>query len=107
MNKNFVLDIIKKLKNKGCDQCDVFLIDSLSMSSTQRLGKLEKNERSNSLEIGLRAIIGKKQSIISSTDISERNIDRLISKVFEMATFVPENQHCGLANENQVYSFSK
>ena len=47
MNKNFVLDIIKKLKNKGCDQCDVFLIDSLSMSSTQRLGKLEKNERSN------------------------------------------------------------
>ena len=59
MNKNFVLDIIKKLKNKGCDQCDVFLIDSLSMSSTQRLGKLEKNERSNSLEIGLRAIIGK------------------------------------------------
>ena len=107
MNKNFVLDIIKKLKNKGCDQCDVFLIDSLSMSSTQRLGKLEKNERSNSLEIGLRAIIGKKQSIISSTDISERNINKLISKVFEMATFVPENQHCGLANENQVYSFSK
>ncbi len=107
MNKNFVLDIIKKLKNKGCDQCDVFLIDSLSMSSTQRLGKLEKNERSNSLEIGLRAIIGKKQSIISSTDISEKNIDRLISKVFEMATFVPENQHCGLASENQIHSFSK
>ena len=87
---------------------DVYLIDSLSMSSTQRLGKLEKNERSNSLEIGLRAIIGKKQSIISSTDISEKNINRLISKkVFEMATFVPENQHCGLASENQVYSFNK
>mgnify|MGYP001188448228 CR=1 FL=1 len=107
MNKNFVLDIIKKLKNKGCDQCDVFLIDSLSMSSTQRLGKLEKNERSNSLEIGLRAIIGKKQSIISSTDININNVEKLISKVFEMATYVPENPHCGLANENLIYTFNK
>ena len=105
MKKDLVSTIIQKLKKKGCDQCEVFLVEGSSLSATQRLGKLEKNEASDSIEIGLRAIIGKKQSIISSTDVTNQNIDKLVLKVFEMASFVPENQNCGLADENEICNF--
>ena len=62
MEKDFISDIINKLKKKGCDECDVMAVKSLALSSSQRLGKLEKNERSEYFELGIRAIIGKKQS---------------------------------------------
>ena len=63
MDKNFLSDIILKLKKRGCDQSDIFYVKNFSMSSSKRLGKIEKNEQSENVEIGIRAIIGKKQSI--------------------------------------------
>ena len=46
MNKNFLEDIIKKLKDKGCDQSDVFFCESSVQSCSSRLGKIEKKEDS-------------------------------------------------------------
>ena len=48
MDRNFISDIIKKLKIKCCDQSDVFFIESSSLSSTRRLKKLEMNEHTGS-----------------------------------------------------------
>ena len=105
MDRNFISEIIKKLKIKGCDQSDVFFIESSSLSSTRRLKKLEMNEHSQNSEIGIRAIIGKKQSIISTSEIDKKNIDTLIDKVVDMANAVPENEYCGLADNSDVSSF--
>ena len=43
MNKNLIIDIIGKLKKKGCDQSDVFLKQNITKSSSVRLRMLEKN----------------------------------------------------------------
>ena len=107
MNKNLLEKILKKLKSKGCDESDVIFAEDSTISSSSRLGKIEKTEVSEIKEIGIRAIINKKQSIVSSSNIEEKNIDKLIEKVVEMAKVVPEDEYCGLANEKEIKKFSK
>ena len=107
MDKNFLSDIILKLKKRGCDQSDIFFVKNFSMSSSKRLGKIEKNEQSENVEIGIRAIIGKKQSIISSNNLDLNNIDKLLDRLYEMVSHVPENNYCGLAEESSISNFSQ
>ncbi len=106
MDKNFLSDIILKLKKKGCDQSDIFFVKNFSMSSSKRLGKIEKNEQSESVEIGIRAIVGKKQSIISSNNLDSKNINSLLDRLYEMVLHVPDNSYCGLAEESSISNFS-
>ena len=96
MDKNFLEDILKKLKKKGAEEADVVFFSSKNKSSSCRLGEIEKTEESVTNEIGIRAIIKKRQSIISSTNIETSNINSLIVQV------VPKDEYCGLANNNQV-----
>ncbi len=102
MDKNFLQDILKKLKKKGVEEADVVFSSSKNKSSSCRLGKIEKTEESITNEIGIRVIIKKRQSIISSTNIEYSNVNSLIEKVVEMVKVVPKNEYCGLAKESQV-----
>ncbi len=102
MNKNFLQDILKKLKNKGAAEAEVIFSNYQNKSASCRLGKVEKIEESETKEIGIRVIIKKKQSIISSTNIEHKNIDNLVDRVIEMAGVVPKDEFCGLANENII-----
>ena len=72
MNKNFLNDIISKLKTKGCDEADVLYCESNNKNCSSRLGKIDKKENSYTKEIGVRAIINKRQAIISSTTSEEK-----------------------------------
>ena len=65
-------------------------------------GKIERKENSHTKEIGIRAIINKRQAIISTTNFDQKNINSIIDKVFEMAKVVPKNEYCGLANTYEV-----
>ena len=102
MDKNFLEDILKKLKKKGAEEADVVLFSSKNKSSSCRLGEIEKTEESVTNEIGIRVIIKKRQSIISSTNIETSNVNSLIEKVIEMAKVVPKDEFCGLASNNQI-----
>ena len=42
MNKNLLEKILKKLKTKGCDEADVVFAEDSTISSSSRLGKIEK-----------------------------------------------------------------
>ena len=107
MDKNFLQDILKKLKKKGAEEADVVFSSSKNKSSSCRLGEIEKTEESVTNEIGIRAIVKKRQSIISSTNIEHSNINSLIEKVIEMVKVVPKDEFCGLASKNQVSIPSK
>ena len=107
MNKNDLENINKKLRKKGCEESDVFYCESKNISSTSRLGKIEKTENSDIKELGIRAIFKQKQSIISTTNLEKKNIDLLIEKVFEMTKVVPKNEFCGLASSNQIKKISR
>ena len=42
MNKNFLNDIILKLRAKGSDEVDVFYCESNNKNCSSRLGKIER-----------------------------------------------------------------
>ena len=111
MNKNFLEDIIKKLKKKGASESDAIYFESESVSASCRLGisalmrKNEKTERSEIKEIGVRTIINNKQSIVSTTNMEIDNINYLVEQAFDMAKIVPEDKYCGLASKEQLYNF--
>ena len=104
MDKNLLHDINIKLKKKGVTESDVVYFQSETISASSRLGKLEKTEKSEVREIGIRAIINHRQSIISSTNLEKKNVDSLIDKVVDMAKFVPQDKFCGLAKEKQLFN---
>ena len=107
MDKNFLKTILNRLSKMGCHEADVFFSQSKTSSCSSRLGKIEKKEESSTNEIGIRAIINKKQSIVSTTNLEKQNVYNLTEKVVEMAKVVPENQYCGLAEADKIKHVSK
>ena len=107
MDKNFLKTILNRLSKMGCHEADVFFSESKTSSCSSRLGKIEKKEESSTSEIGIRAIINKKQSIVSTTNLEKQNVYNLTEKVVEMAKVVPENQYCGLAESDKIKQVSK
>ena len=101
---NLLEDLIRKAKSAGADAADAVLFDSASLSLSQRLGKPEKLERSESGDLGLRVFVGQRQAIVSSTDRSARALDELVERAIAMARVVPEDQYAGLADPDQLAS---
>ena len=90
-NSKNILDTLdnlqKKAVAKGADSCDVVHINSTSISVAQRLGKQEKLERSEGVDLGLRVVLGKSQAIVSSSDISPEAFhhpDRFSMRMIQM-----------------------
>lgn len=99
---NLLEDLIRKAKAAGADAADAVLFDSASLSLSQRLGKPEKLERSESGDLGLRVFVGQRQAIVSSTDRSARALEELVERAIAMARVVPEDQYAGLADPDQL-----
>ncbi len=99
---NLLEDLIAKARSCGADAADAVLFDSASLSLSQRLGKPERLERSESGDLGLRVFIGKRQAIVSSTDRSPAALTALAERAVAMAGAVPEDPYTGLADPEQL-----
>ncbi|WP_299623951.1 TldD/PmbA family protein [Pelagibius sp.] len=95
-------DLIRKAKAAGAESADAVYFDSISLSHAQRLGAPERLEREESQEVGLRAVIGKRQAIVSSTDLGADSLSELVERVVAMARAVPEDPFCGLAEAGEL-----
>jgi PmbA protein len=78
------------------------LFEGTSLSHARRLGKTEKLERSESQDLGLRVLIGKRQAIVSSSDRSPKMLAELVERTLAMARAVPEDPFCGLADPAEI-----
>lgn len=90
--------LISAAKKAGADASDAIIYSGQSESVSWRLGKLEDVERSESADLGLRVFVGKKQAIVSSSDISDAILDQLVERVIDMAKNAPEDPYAGLAD---------
>jgi PmbA protein len=95
-------DLIARATKAGADAADAVLFESASLSHAQRLGKVEKLERSESYDLGLRVLIGKRQAIVSSNDRNPAALNELIDRAIDMAKTVPEDPYCGLAAPEEL-----
>ena len=57
--------LIAKAKRLGADAADAVLFEGASISHARRLGKVEKLERSEGYDLGLRVFFGKRQATVS------------------------------------------
>ncbi len=90
--------LFKKAKALGADAADALLGESESLGVSYRLGELEDVSRSESRDLGLRVMVGKKQAVVSTTDHSKQALDALVERAVAMAKVAPEDPYCGLAD---------
>src|SRR3954470_19559703 len=95
-------DLMSRAKKAGADAADAVLFEGTSLSHARRLGKTEKLERSESQDLGLRVLVGKRQAIVSSSDRSPKMLAELVERTVAMAQAVPEDPFCGLADPTDI-----
>ena len=100
------LDLLAKLlakaKRAGAEAADALYVESASLSHTQRLGKVEKLERAESRDLGLRVLLGARQAMVSTTEQDAAALDALVERALAMARAVPEDPYCGLAPAERI-----
>ena len=97
-------DLIAQAKKGGADTADALMVESTSFGASYRLGSLEDIERSETQDLGLRVMVGKRQAVVSTTDVSPRALEPLVERVIAMAKVAPEDPYCGLADPAQLAS---
>jgi PmbA protein len=95
-------DLIAKARRAGAEAADAVLFEGVSLSHAQRLGRVEKLERSESYDLGLRVLLGRRQAIVSSNDRGREQLDELVTRAVAMAKAVPEDPYCGLASPEEL-----
>ncbi len=99
---NLLDDLIAKAKAAGAEAADALVVGSVALSHAQRLGQVERLEREESQDLGLRVLIGKRQAMASTTDTSPAALAELVERAVAMARSVPEDSFCGLAEPGEV-----
>lgn len=101
-NLNFLNDLIAKARKAGADAADAIFVHGASISHARRLGKLEKLERAEGQDLGLRVLIGQQQAIVSSSDRSAKAVDELVTRAVAMAKAAPADPYAGLAEPGDI-----
>ncbi len=101
-NLNLLTDLLAKAVKAGAEAADAVYVESTSLAVAQRLGNAEKLERSENTDVGLRVLIGKKQAIVSSSDMTAGALNELAERAVAMAKSVPDDPYCGLADPDQL-----
>jgi PmbA protein len=101
-NINLLDTLIQKAKAAGADNVDALFVEGVSNSTSIRQGKLEDLHRSEGKDLGLRVQIGKRQAIVSSSDVRESIIPSLVERAMDMARVAPEDPWCGLADKDRL-----
>src|SRR5260370_2441185 len=95
-------DLVARAKKAGADAADAVLFNGVSLSHARRIGRVEKLERSESQDLGLRVLVGKRQAMVSSSDRSPKMLTELVERTLAMARAVPEDPFCGLAAPAEI-----
>jgi PmbA protein len=98
-----ILDrLLAQARTSGADAADAVLANRTSLSVAYRLGSCEQLERSEGQVIGLRLFVGRRQALVSSSDLSRTALAEMVERALAMAQSVPEDPFCGLADPAEL-----
>jgi len=89
-------------KQAGADAADALAVNGTSVSIDVRGGALEKAERSEGIDIGVRVLVGQRQACVSSSDVSTATLQQMAERAVAMAREAPEDPNAGLADASQL-----
>jgi PmbA protein len=99
---NIITDLIAAAKRAGADAADALLVRGTSLSQAMRLGNPEKLERAEGQDLGLRVLVGKRQAVVSTSDLNAALLKELVERAVAMARSVPEDPFIGLADPSEI-----
>ena len=86
----------------GADAADAIAVAGTATEIDVRDGRLEKAERQEGTDIGLRVLVGRRQACTSASDTSDATIETLAARAVAMAREAPEDPFAGLADTDQL-----
>ena len=73
-------------------------VRGVSQGVEVRDGRVEESERSEGDDVGLRVLVGRRQAVVSTNDVSGDGVARLAERAVAMARVAPDDQYVGLAD---------
>src|SRR5215470_15512840 len=101
LDQSALADIAERLvaaaRRAGADAADAVVVRSMSLSVELRDGAVEESQRSESDDVGLRVLVGRRQAVVSSNDV-KADVAQLAERAVAMAKVAPEDRFAGLAD---------
>jgi PmbA protein len=91
--------LVKAARTAGADAADAVAMRSVSQSVEVRDGQVEESERAEGNDMGLRVLVGRRQAVVSTNDISGDGVSALAERAVAMARAAPEDRFAGLADQ--------
>jgi PmbA protein len=90
--------LVKAARAAGADAADAVALRSMSLSVEVRDGAVEESERAEGDDLGLRVLVGRRQAVVSTNDLSADGTAQLAERAVAMARVAPEDKYAGLAD---------
>ncbi len=94
--------LLSAARKAGAEAADVLVVDGTSVSIDVREGALEEATRSEGVDLGLRVLMGKRQSCVSASDTHPETLREMAERAVAMARIAPEDADVGLADPDQL-----
>lgn len=94
--------LLEAAARAGADAADALIHDGVTQSIDVRGGALERAERAEGIDIGLRVLIGQKQATVASSDASAEALAMMAERAVAMAREAPDDPYTGLAAPEQL-----
>jgi len=91
--------LVKAARTAGADAADAVALRSMSLSVELRDGAVEESERAEGDDLGLRVVVGSRQAVVSTNDLSADGTAALAERAVAMARAAPVDKFAGLADE--------
>lgn len=88
--------LLAEAKRAGAEAADAIVIGATDIGVSVREGALEEAESSESLDYGLRVLVGRRQACVSASDPAPEVLRELAERAVAMARAAPEDPWCGL-----------
>ena len=102
MDRELLHDMVASALRAGADAAEVAMADRRSLGVTVRLGELEEVEREESRDLGLRVFVGRRQAVVSGSNLSAQARARLVERAVAMARLAPEDPYAGFAPSDRL-----
>jgi len=90
--------LVEAARRAGADAADAVAVRGVSQGVEVRDGRVEESERSEGDDVGLRVLVGRKQAVVSTNDVSTDGVARLAERAVAMARVAPDDAYVGLAD---------
>src|SRR5258707_4036332 len=90
--------LVEAARRAGADAADAVAVRGVSQGVEVRDGRVEESERSEGDDVGLRVLVGQRQAVVSTNDVSGDGIARLAERAVAMALVAPDDKYVVLAD---------